>query len=45
MAGSFASHVRDGETERIEEFFPEIAEFGLAPYVGRVEARRIISAL
>jgi AcrR family transcriptional regulator len=33
-----------GETDRLEEFFPEIAEFALTPYLGPVEARRIISA-
>jgi AcrR family transcriptional regulator len=33
-----------GETEQLEEFFPEIAEFVLSPYLGPAKARRIISA-
>jgi AcrR family transcriptional regulator len=37
-------HVLAGETERLVEFFPEIAEFALTPYLGPAEARRIISA-
>jgi AcrR family transcriptional regulator len=32
-----------GETERMEEFFPEVAEFALTPYLGAAAARRIIS--
>jgi AcrR family transcriptional regulator len=35
--------VRSGETESLEDFLPEIAEFALTPYVGVAEARRIIS--
>lgn len=32
-----------GGAERFEEFFPEVAEFALTPYVGTAEARRIVS--
>ncbi len=32
-----------GETEQLERFFPDIAEFVLTPYVGSQEARRIVS--
>jgi AcrR family transcriptional regulator len=35
--------VRAGETESLEDFLPDIAEFALAPYIGAEEARRIIS--
>jgi AcrR family transcriptional regulator len=38
-----AQRVRAGETESLEDFLPEIAEFALTPYVGVAEARRIIS--
>lgn len=33
-----------GETEQLDKFFPEVAEFALTPYLGAAEARRIISA-
>jgi AcrR family transcriptional regulator len=33
-----------GKTERLEQFFPEIAEFALTPYLGTAKARRIVSA-
>lgn len=36
-------HVLAGETEQMEEFFPEVAEFALTPYLGAAAARRIIS--
>jgi AcrR family transcriptional regulator len=39
-----AHRVRAGETDRLEGFFPDIAEFVLTPYLGPDEARRIISA-
>jgi len=39
-----ARRVQEGETDGLEELFPEIAEFALTPYVGTLEARRIISA-
>jgi AcrR family transcriptional regulator len=35
---------QSGETEQLEEFFPEIAEFVLSPYLGPAKRRRIISA-
>jgi AcrR family transcriptional regulator len=38
-----AQRVRARETESLEDFLPEIAEFALTPYVGVAEARRIIS--
>lgn len=44
IATLLSRHVLAGETERLEEFFPEIAEFALTPYLGSEEARRIISA-
>lgn len=44
IASLLGRHVVDDEAERLEEFFPDIAEFALTPYVGPVEARRIISA-
>jgi AcrR family transcriptional regulator len=43
MASLIARHVLAGETERLEEFFPDVAQFALAPYLGAAEARRIIS--
>lgn len=33
-----------GETEHLEDLFPEIAEFALSPYLGPSKTRRIISA-
>lgn len=39
-----ARHARAGKTDRLEELFPDIAEFALTPYVGPLDARRIISA-
>jgi AcrR family transcriptional regulator len=44
VAALLTRRVRAGETGRLEDFFPEIAEFALTPYVGAAEARRIISA-
>lgn len=44
IASLVSRHVLAGEGERLQEFFPEIAEFALTPYVGSEEARRIISA-
>ncbi len=43
MASLIARHVVAGEAERLEEFFPDVAQFALAPYLGAAEARRIIS--
>lgn len=44
IASLLERHIVDGEAERLGEFFPDIAEFALTPYVGANEARRIISA-
>jgi AcrR family transcriptional regulator len=43
MASLIARRVIAGEAARLEKFFPEVAEFALAPYLGAAEARRIIS--
>jgi AcrR family transcriptional regulator len=43
IASLLARRVLAGETERLPEFLPEIAEFALTPYLGAAEARRIIS--
>lgn len=48
VIGGVSSLIRQrivaGEAERLERFFPEIAQFALAPYLGAAEARRIISS-
>jgi len=44
MASLIARHVVADEAERLDEFFPDVAQFALAPYLGAAEARRIISA-
>ena len=44
VASLLARRVLAGETEKLPEFLPEIAEFALTPYLGAAEARRIISA-
>jgi len=48
VVGSIASllgrRVLAGEAAGLERFFPELAEFALAPRLGVAEARRIISA-
>jgi AcrR family transcriptional regulator len=43
IASLLARRALAGETGRLEELLPEIAEFALTPYVGATEARRIIS--
>ncbi|HEX8689531.1 MAG TPA: TetR/AcrR family transcriptional regulator, partial [Solirubrobacterales bacterium] len=43
VASLLGRRVLAGETEQLERFFPDIAEFVLAPYVGTEEARRIVS--
>jgi AcrR family transcriptional regulator len=43
IASLLARRVLAGETAKLDEFLPEIAEFALTPYVGAAEARRIIS--
>jgi AcrR family transcriptional regulator len=44
IASLLGRRVLAGETERIPELLPEVLEFVLTPYLGAVEARRIISA-
>lgn len=43
IASLLARRVLAGETETMPGLLPEIAEFALTPYLGTVEARRIIS--
>jgi AcrR family transcriptional regulator len=43
IASLLARRVIAGETAQLPELLPEIAEFALTPYLGAVEARRIIS--
>ena len=43
VAALLGRRVTAGSAERLDRFFPEVAEFALAPYVGVAEARRIIS--
>jgi len=42
VAALLSRRVIAGETERLPELLPEIAEFALTPYLGAAEARRII---
>jgi len=44
IASLLGRRVLAGETARLDRFFPELAEFALAPYLGVAEARRIISS-
>lgn len=44
IVSMLSRHAQMGETEQLEEFFPEIAEFVLTPYLGPSKTRRIISA-
>lgn len=44
IASLLSRRILAGETGRLPEFLPEIAEFALTPYLGVEEARRIISA-
>lgn len=43
IASLVGSRVLAGGTEQLADFFPEVAEFALTPYLGAAEARRIIS--
>jgi AcrR family transcriptional regulator len=43
MASLVARRVLAGETAQLPRFFPDVAQFALAPYLGAAEARRIIS--
>jgi AcrR family transcriptional regulator len=44
IASLLSRRVLAGEADDLERFFPEVAEFTLTPFLGSVEARRIISA-
>jgi len=44
IASLLGRRVLAGEAERIDELLPDVLEFALTPYLGAVEARRIISA-
>lgn len=44
IASLLGRRVLAGEADRLDRFFPELAEFALVPYLGVAEARRIISA-
>jgi len=44
VAALLSRRVVAGEAQRLDRFFPEVAEFALAPYLGFAEARRIICA-
>jgi AcrR family transcriptional regulator len=44
IASLLGRRVLAGEATQLTEFFSELAEFALSPYVGVAEARRIISA-
>jgi len=44
IASLLGRRVLAGEADRLDRFFPELAEFALTPYLGIAEARRIISA-
>jgi AcrR family transcriptional regulator len=44
IASLLGRRILAGETDSLQRFFPELAEFALTPYLGVAEARRIISA-
>jgi AcrR family transcriptional regulator len=44
IASLLGRRVLAGEARRLDRFFPELAEFALAPYLGLAEARRIIAS-
>lgn len=44
LASLLGRRVLAGEADRLDRFFPQLAEFALAPYLGVAEARRIISS-
>src|SRR4051812_35984286 len=44
IASLLGRRVLAGEAEQIDELLPDVLEFALTPYLGAVEARRIISA-
>ncbi len=44
IASLLGRRVLAGEAAQLAQFFPELAEFALTPYLGVAEARRIISS-
>lgn len=44
IASLLGRRVLAGETRRLDELTPAVLEFALTPYLGTVEARRIVSA-
>jgi len=44
IASLLGRRVLAGEADRLDRYFPELAEFALTPYLGVAEARRIISS-
>lgn len=44
IASLLGRRVLAGEAEQIDQLLPDVLEFALTPYLGAVEARRIISA-
>lgn len=44
IASLLGRRVLAGKADRLPDFFPDIAEFALTPYLGVAEARRIISS-
>lgn len=44
IASLLGRRILAGEASQLDQFFPELAEFALTPYLGVAEARRIISA-
>lgn len=43
VASLLARRLFADETERLEDFLPDVAEFALTPYIGAAEARRVIA--
>lgn len=44
IASMLGRRVVSGEAEQVTQFFPELVEFALTPYLGAAEARRIASS-
>jgi AcrR family transcriptional regulator len=44
IASLLGRRILAGEAERIDQLLPDVLEFALTPYLGAIEARRIISA-
>lgn len=45
IASLLGRRILAGEADRLDRFFPELAEFALTPYLGVAAARRIISTV